>query len=78
MKLVCRECKYEQTVSNKSLTQCPNCSSNNIKYFLFGSAGGKAVKSGIFGTSIFCECLCELIFPLIVFLIIYLAIIGSA
>ena len=40
MKLVCKSCKYEQIVQDKSLTQCPRCGSNDIKIFLFGSTSG--------------------------------------
>ncbi|MFX1387926.1 MAG: hypothetical protein ACFE9M_11975 [Promethearchaeota archaeon] len=38
MRLVCQDCKYEQTVQDRSLKQCPKCGSSNIRIFLFGSA----------------------------------------
>ena len=44
MKLVCKSCKYEQIVQDKSLTQCPRCGSNDIKIFLFGSTSGQGLK----------------------------------
>ena len=61
MKLVCKDCKYEQTilgednerieeiikktiVQDRSLTQCPQCGSSNIKIFLFGSTSGQGLK----------------------------------
>ena len=74
MKLVCRDCKYEQIVQDRSLTQCPKCGSKNIKIFLFGTPGR---QGKILGTSCWCSCLCELLIPLILFLILVLMFIGS-
>jgi hypothetical protein len=75
MKLVCRDRKYEKTVSDRSLTQCPQCNSSNIKIFLFGSAGRGVGKSS--GSGFLCECLCELLIPVIFFIILFLIFIGS-
>ena len=44
MKLVCQDCKYEQTVQDRSLTHCPQCGSGNIRIFLFGSASRQGLQ----------------------------------
>ena len=36
MKLVCRSCKHEQSVEDRSFNHCPQCGSSNIKIYLFG------------------------------------------
>ncbi|MFX0141445.1 MAG: hypothetical protein ACFFDN_47850 [Candidatus Hodarchaeota archaeon] len=71
---MCKDCKYEQDVQDRSLKQCPRCDSKNIKIFLFGSTKGQVGKSKIFDPDSFCCCLLEILIPLIAFLIIFLSI----
>lgn len=48
MKLSCKDCRFEQNVEDKSLEQCPQCGSHNIKIFLFGIAANQIERSRVY------------------------------